>query len=115
MEKLTEIRNRNMQLRGVAHLIDQQIYRHYRLWPTNYIAADLLKESNQWEEHYQPDVKEKFLDYIGQRLSSFKDEPQYSPYGSIAVEWLNTGLAYISRKRRFASGSSLNELSRCPI
>lgn len=71
MGKLAEIKNRNLQLRGISHLIDQQIYQNYRLWPSNYIAADLLKETNKWEDHYDPEVKENFLNYIEERLSKF--------------------------------------------
>lgn len=75
MEQLEEIKNRNLQLRGIAHLIDQQIYEHYHLWPTNYIAADLLKETNQWEAHYDPETREHFLAYIAERLGDLEKDP----------------------------------------
>lgn len=74
MEKLADIRNRNMQLRGLAHIIDQQIHQSYQLWPTNYIAADLLRETNHWEKHYSPEEKTKFLGYMEERLGEIKDQ-----------------------------------------
>ena len=75
MEELADIRNRNLQLKGVAQLIDQQIYQNYRLWPNNFIAADLLRESNQWEAHYNPEAKIRFLAYLEERLNDFQDQP----------------------------------------
>ncbi|PHN01158.1 1-acyl-sn-glycerol-3-phosphate acyltransferase [Flavilitoribacter nigricans] len=75
MEKLTEIRNRNMQLRGVANIIDQQIYHNYRLWANNYIAADLLRETNHWQDHYTEEELANFQAYIDERLGDFGAQP----------------------------------------
>jgi len=44
-----------------ADAIDKQIYSSYRLWPTNYIASDILSESNKYENHYTEMEKIIFL------------------------------------------------------
>lgn len=73
LKELESIRNRNEQLRQVSHIIDQQIYRNYRLWPTNYIAADLLKGKRDFEQFYTASEREEFLKYVTDRLTSFSD------------------------------------------
>lgn len=44
-----------------AILIDRQIYRNYKLWPTNYIAYDLISGKTEFSEHYTFSEKEDFL------------------------------------------------------
>ena len=52
----------------VAHKIDQEIFLSYRLYPNNYIAADLLKGTTEHQEHYtEADVK-TFEDYLNKQL-----------------------------------------------
>ncbi len=38
--------------RQVAQLIDERILAAYKLWPTNYIAHDMLSGSRQYSDHY---------------------------------------------------------------
>jgi 1-acyl-sn-glycerol-3-phosphate acyltransferase len=51
--------NQNKQIQALAQVIDDSILSSYRLWPTNYIAYDLLNETNQFASHYTE--KEKLL------------------------------------------------------
>lgn len=59
------------QLNFVANLIDQEIYRHYRLYPGNYVADDLLNQSlyNQQAGHYSEAEKDTFITYIEGQLN----------------------------------------------
>lgn len=50
---------KNKQLQSIAQLIDSSIIKNYKLWPTNYIAYDLLHETCQFSSHYT--VAEKML------------------------------------------------------
>lgn len=63
----------------VATLIDRGIFANYRLYPNNYVAADLLEGSNSFAAHYTTDDKQRFQDYIARQLSRIdlpdKDEP----------------------------------------
>ncbi|MCB0633436.1 MAG: 1-acyl-sn-glycerol-3-phosphate acyltransferase [Saprospiraceae bacterium] len=68
---LIEVRNKNEQLRAVARIIDREIFKNYRLWPSNYIAADLLRASHQFGRFYSQEEKAAFLSYMEPRLSGF--------------------------------------------
>lgn len=51
--------NHNKQIQAVAQAIDDSILTTYKLWPTNYIAYDLLNGTNRFESQYTE--KEKLL------------------------------------------------------
>lgn len=51
--------NQNKQIQALAQVIDDSILNSYKLWPTNYIAYDLLYETNQFVNNYTE--KEKLL------------------------------------------------------
>lgn len=48
----------------VARRMDREIYAAYRLFPGNYVAADLLQESTARTSHYTQSEKAHFEDYI---------------------------------------------------
>ena len=58
----------NEQLKEVATLIDNAIYRNYKLWPANYIAYDLLKNETRFEDHYTEKEKRQFDRRISRRV-----------------------------------------------
>jgi hypothetical protein len=41
-------------------MIDKQIHQNYHLWPSNYLAYDLLEGSDKFVGEYDEKVKEKF-------------------------------------------------------
>ena len=47
----------------MVQLLDQRITQGYRLWPNNYIAADLLS-GNESTTHYTPDQRATFEAYL---------------------------------------------------
>ena len=47
-------------LKEVSQFIDQDIYRHFKLWPTHYLAYDTLNNTNKFADHYTVETKEKF-------------------------------------------------------
>lgn len=59
--------NNNDKLYHVCQLIDQQIYKNYKLYANNYIANDILHDSQQYADFYTPEEKEKFLQYLHKR------------------------------------------------
>jgi hypothetical protein len=73
LSALFEIKNRNEQLRAVAKVIDREIFKNYRLWPSNYIAADLLSASHKFSRFYSQEDKAAFIAYMEPRLSGFAD------------------------------------------
>lgn len=44
--------NANKQIQALAQCLDGKIQKNYHLWPTNYIAYDLLHGTNQMKSHY---------------------------------------------------------------
>ncbi|SDR79863.1 1-acyl-sn-glycerol-3-phosphate acyltransferase [Christiangramia echinicola] len=58
----------NDQLKEVSTLIDNAIYRNYKLWPANYIAYDLLKNENRFEDKYTEKEKRQFDRRISRRV-----------------------------------------------
>jgi len=65
---LKDVKNRNELLKNIANIIDEEIYVNYHLWPTNYIAYDLLNNSNKYNKKYTEIEKDKFLKYVKDRL-----------------------------------------------
>ncbi len=56
-----ETTNVNKQIQMVAKVIDEQIIANYKLWPTNYIAYDLLNHTKTFENEYTDKEKQLFL------------------------------------------------------
>ena len=52
--------NTNKQIQALAQTIDDSILSSYKLWPTNYIAYDLLNKTNTYESFYTENEKKLF-------------------------------------------------------
>jgi len=52
--------NNNKQIQALAQAIDDSILQSYKLWPTNYIAYDLLHKTNLYNNQYTEDEKSLF-------------------------------------------------------
>ena len=52
--------NTNKQVQALAQAIDDSILQSYKLWPTNYIAYDLLNKTNTYSNHYTENEKSLF-------------------------------------------------------
>lgn len=44
----------------VAEIVDKQIYANYRLWPSNFLAFDLLNNTSEYLGEYNDEIKHKF-------------------------------------------------------
>jgi hypothetical protein len=64
---------------SVAEHMDREIHAGYRLYPGNYIAADLLRGDRTFADRYTEEDKESFEKYIAGRMALIdlpvKDEP----------------------------------------
>ncbi|MBL4624145.1 MAG: 1-acyl-sn-glycerol-3-phosphate acyltransferase [Flavobacteriales bacterium] len=58
----------NDKIKALCKLIDQRIYANYKLWPTNYIAVDILSSSSENANEYTVEEREKFEKIMSQRL-----------------------------------------------
>lgn len=52
--------NSNKQIQALAQVIDDSILQSYKLWPTNYIAYDLLHKTEKYKNKYTEDEKSLF-------------------------------------------------------
>jgi 1-acyl-sn-glycerol-3-phosphate acyltransferase len=59
--------NRADKLATLASQVDREIADGYTLWPTNYIAYDLLRGRESYVEHYTNDERLRFVDYVERR------------------------------------------------
>ncbi|RRD76941.1 acyltransferase [Alloprevotella sp. OH1205_COT-284] len=59
---------------AVAERIDREIHKGYRLYPGNYVAADLLEESERFADRYSEKEKHTFEQYLQNRLDLIEIE-----------------------------------------
>lgn len=57
----------NKLLKKLADIIDHKIISNYKLWPSNYIAFDKLKDSSEYKEFYNDFDEKSFLRRIEKR------------------------------------------------
>ena len=64
-EEIDEIVDKNKsvakQFQALRETIDRAILENYKLWPTNYIAHDLLYQTEEYREFYTEEEKEEFV------------------------------------------------------
>lgn len=60
--------NQNKQIQALAQVIDDSILATYKLWPTNYIAYDLLNETTRFASHYTEKEKGLFERRLEMRI-----------------------------------------------
>jgi hypothetical protein len=52
--------------------IDKQIYNNYKLWPNNYIAWDILNNTNKYKDKYTKAEKATFESYIDKTIKEIE-------------------------------------------
>jgi 1-acyl-sn-glycerol-3-phosphate acyltransferase len=70
----TEFDNNNKQIQALAQAIDDSILQSYMLWPTNYIAYDLLYKTDQYAAFYTENEKSLFERRLEMKID--EDNPQ---------------------------------------
>jgi hypothetical protein len=63
-----EFDNNNKQIQAVAQAIDDSILQSYKLWPTNYIAFDLLYKTDKYKHLYTENEKSLFERRLEMRI-----------------------------------------------
>ncbi|HLV53211.1 MAG TPA: 1-acyl-sn-glycerol-3-phosphate acyltransferase [Cryomorphaceae bacterium] len=69
LEALADFPSQNDKLRVLGEIIDKQIFTHYKLWPTNYIALDLAEGTNAYRDFYTDEERRYFEDRMAERLA----------------------------------------------
>ncbi len=64
----TEFDNTNKQIQALAQVIDDSILQSYKLWPTNYIAYDILHQTETYKDFYTENEKSLFERRLEMRI-----------------------------------------------
>ena len=100
--KLLELENitrTNQKVFKLAEILNNQIYKNYKLWPNNYIAYDIVNNTTKYQEYYNKDEKEKFLTYKNEQLDKIKDHSEkaeslfFNIYANPVINFENIVLA----------------------
>ncbi|MHC0439808.1 1-acyl-sn-glycerol-3-phosphate acyltransferase [Flavobacterium sp. 3-210] len=62
--------NANKQVQALAQTIDDVILKNYQLWPTNFIAYDILNETDKFAHKYKENEKQLFERRLEMRIGS---------------------------------------------
>jgi Acyltransferase. len=76
--------DKNDRFKVLAECIDNQIINNYKLWKNNYIAYDILQNSNEFDKMYTANDKQSFLSYMNFKLQSI--EENYKEYEDIFLK-----------------------------
>ena len=60
--------DKNDRYQRIRHTIDSRIISGYKLWPTNYMAYDLINGTDKYAANYTPEEMEYFQGYIAKQL-----------------------------------------------
>lgn len=64
----TEFDNSNKQIQALAQVIDDSILSKYKLWPTNFIASDIVNQTNSYSHLYSENEKSLFERRLEMRI-----------------------------------------------
>ena len=67
--------DRNKKYQHLAEIIDKRVYLNYKLWPTNYIAYELLNQTYRYKDQYTQEQMDNFVEYMNQGLASLVGDP----------------------------------------
>lgn len=65
-----EFDNNNKQIQALAQVIDYSILSTYKLWPTNYIAYDILNKTEAYAKYYTENEKSLFERRLDMRIDA---------------------------------------------
>ena len=77
LDPLIEVENANQFVKNLAQLIDNQIIGNYRLWSSNYIAYDLLHETDKYASFYTDAEKLAFEQRLASKVDSQNAEARF--------------------------------------
>ncbi len=69
-----EFDSSNKQVQALANVLDKEIISNYKLWPTNYIAYDVVNNSNKFADKYTENEKQIFLKRLGLRVDKENEQ-----------------------------------------
>ena len=80
--------DKNEQLNKLAEIIDDQIHNNYKLWPGNFIAADIINKNKQFAAKYTEEDVQIFNNYINEHISRLDADKDFI-YNSLMDMYAN--------------------------
>lgn len=74
------------QFKELSEKLDDQIHKNFRLFPGNYIAADLLRNNTVYADKFNAWEEEKFMRHLNEKLELRKNKDDYEVYRRILLE-----------------------------
>ena len=68
LDKIPEDLDKLLTISRICHIIDHAIHANYKIFKTNYIAHDILFDNRDFAEHYTPEEKEEFTQYLSAQI-----------------------------------------------
>lgn len=68
VDQIGDFKDNNQAAKHVGCLIDQAIHRSYEIFEINYIAFDLLHDTDRFSRKYTPEKKDEVVDYFNRQL-----------------------------------------------
>ena len=66
--------DKNDRYQSIRHAVDKRVIEGYRLWKNNYVAYDLLNQSDKYSHLYEQADVEKFTAYMQKQLGTVEPE-----------------------------------------
>ena len=77
LDQIGDFKDNNTAARYVGCIIDQAIHRSYEIFPVNYVAYDVLHQTNRFSRFYTSEQKDETMDYFNRQLAKV-DVPDLS-------------------------------------
>lgn len=68
LKELKKIENKNDKIKELASYIDKEMHKNYKLWPSNYIAYDLLYSTREFSNEYNRIQRIAFRRFMTQAI-----------------------------------------------
>jgi hypothetical protein len=66
--------DKNDRYQLIRHAVDKRVIEGYRLWKNNYVAYDILNQSDKYAHLYETSDVEKFTAYMQKQLATVEPE-----------------------------------------
>lgn len=70
LDSIANIENANQLVKAIAQIIDKQIISNYKLWPSKYIAYDLLYNTEKYTSLYSQSDKQAFEERMEKKVDA---------------------------------------------
>ncbi len=74
LDEINKLNNENEKIKLLTNYIDKQIHQNYNLNPVNYIAYDILHQTNIFKTNYTESEKNDFINYTNDSICELVGE-----------------------------------------